>query len=438
MQLSKAHKVSNPKEIIKTLVATISQKVQEHEGVLTHKHKESASDAIAILTSLEAKIDSVKPEYIKDSITKASKLVRAAFSEDFAPLNFREEIKESQKALVTEVEPRSLGEGRVLESHFPEENGFNTPKNTASPYDPARVAELIMRDVRGHYYGSMQEAYEGYTGEHGPYPFASATQKYELGRILQAFGFVVKFDKWEKKAKEEKDAYLAKLEKKSKQQRKADVAPDNIKDIQYCTQCGKSTGHTKGQGSTTCNSCGTIKKKKAAIALSKFAQLDSFAPSPPNVLELTKNKLKSLYQNFQKALAPADINKAFYDSLQEAKVDPAEFSDPQEKGVIVNELKQFLRDNQIPVIDQQKQAWLTTSDMKCEGCGTVMANMYRMADDQACPKCGGRLMEANVGEAPNSSMPNNMPSNPSVVDMFMQQNQSTPSNNIGGGSQQIF
>jgi hypothetical protein len=289
-----------------------------------------------------------------------------------------------------------------------------------------------MRDMKNWLYPSVQDAYEGYTGDHGPYPFASPTQKYELGRILQAYGFVVKLDKWEKKAKEDREAYLAKLEKKSKQQRKADVSVDDEK---VC----------KCKDGESCEGCKTPVEKKAVIALSKFAQLDSFAPSPPNVLELTKNKLKSLYQNFQKALAPADINKAFYDALQEAKVDPAEFNDPQEKSVIVNELKTFLRDNQIPVINQQnsqgtapKVGFITHADMKCQGCGTVMANMYRMADDQACPKCGGRLMEANVGEAPNSSMPNNMPSNPSVVDMFMQQNQSTPSNNIGGGSSQIF
>lgn len=426
MQLSSHDNTINPKvKAIRNAVALINESLQTYDAVLTHKHRESASDAIAILNALEAKIDTIKPEFFKESTKKAARLTKAAFSEDFAPLNFREEIKESQKNLVTPVKGKNMEPVLELGSTYPETNGFDTPKRTASPYSPARMAEIVVRDLGRNLYQDVGSAFTGYIQEHGPYGMASSIQKYELGRQLQAWGFIIDIEPLEKAAETEKKAYLKRLEEIKSKVRNASATEVTMDSAEGLI---------------------AVPEKKVAFQLSKYSQLDQFAPSAPNVLDITKNKLKSIYDTFHKALLPADINKAFYDALNEAQVDPQEFNDPQEKQVIVTELKQFLRDNQIPVVNQINQQGelkyafkITHADMKCMGCGAVQNNMYRMADDQACPKCGGKMIEANAGEQNNSMMPNNLPSDPGTMNsMTGQSPQGSPAGSMGNSSIQIY
>lgn len=92
---------------------------------------------------------------------------------------------------------------------------------------------------------------------------------------------------------------------------------------------------------------------------------------------------------------------------------------------------------------KEAKAKKVIADMYCTGCGNVMASMYRMSDDQACPKCGGKLVEGNGSNPdsipkPNSNMPNNMDSSPSIVEKFLNQNQTTPSGSLGNPPTQIF
>ena len=228
MKLSNFHKVetNEAKEAILG-VAQDLKKIASKENI-TEGQKQAVNDAIMIAKQTAENFDKLDKETIKSSMNRCAKLVEAAFSEDIAP-NFRDN-KENQINKLKPVAPRAIDGGKVLLSLYPENNGMynNEETKTCSPVAVTRVAEMIVRDLTKRLYPSAQEAYDGYCSPKGPYIYASAQEKVKLGVLLQNYGFAINYDKFEKEAKKDKEAYL-KQEKDKKDFAKGDNQTKKVK-----------------------------------------------------------------------------------------------------------------------------------------------------------------------------------------------------------------
>lgn len=378
MKLSSSH--NKTKLQVLALAKDVQNELAINKSKMTEEQIAAANDVIAIAKTIQSATDDT---HIKNSAMRVAKLIRAAFSEDVADVEMRKEIKENQKALVKEIPIRG-GEGKQHKDT--PDNTQDDSGKTCSSMDPSLIAERILRDVRGRYYHSVQDAFDGYCADGGAYIYASAQQKCRVAKLLIFYGCKIEYSKFEKEAAKDKAAALKQYAEKTAV---LDVYAADY-DLVYCPNCKSTTKHSK-QGDVLVCSCGSKKKPQgpSRAELKKKGQQDGLNYAA-DFLSLLKQKLFDKFKMSGQGsqIADADIKMSAGEVLNEhGDIDPVEAQQDLSDPGIMEHLREFVQQNIVQGAKEVKAYSYACGSGKCG---------YKEARDAhgeyGCPKCGGKLV----------------------------------------------
>lgn len=140
----------------------------------------------------------------KDFRRVAILMKRIATDTEIYPIEQRQErTKEQLDRMHSSVDtsvsmmPTMESGGTVEVGHVYRDEPQNTAGLTRSPLDPTRVAEEIMVKQDRSVYREIQDGFNGYVQEGGPYHNASFDQKLRLAKILRSYGYHIVFNEAE-------------------------------------------------------------------------------------------------------------------------------------------------------------------------------------------------------------------------------------------------
>lgn len=368
--------IDSAKAIFSEIIADLQKNEANIRKSITNEQNIIFSDALAIGKILHGNMDKLDGESFKRHASKFKQVIKTAlFEEDYDYLRLRKEVKDHQKALVKDIPVHGLSTDTEYVVPFAD-NPTNQGGKTASSLSPLLMSERIMRDLNSKFYVSAQDAYDGYTQKHGLWIFASPNQKCILAEILRYNGFKINDEEWQKQAKEDYDEYFrlhknfGKGEADPNYKYIKNTIPTEDRDKKvveaadytnsYCNNC-KATKQfsTKDGKPYACKSCGTVKSnhtpKKSIISMIRKAQMDQ---ARPNVLQLVIKQLMDNFNSFKQPITPIDvkenltkvIDQNYPDQTENAEEKEYMMQDDQVNSVILNQVLQTLKEQNIPVV----------------------------------------------------------------------------------------